>query len=96
MSFGDDTLDPANYEARCVDCNRGLGEIFYGAGDGRGQRFRCRPCHENVDLRRSCAEVLEASNLELDKRRKAEARIEILERELEQVRAELSYERSHR
>lgn len=41
---------PARAELRCVDCDRGLGgEVFYGAGDGTGQRFRCVGCHSRTE-----------------------------------------------
>ncbi len=40
---------------RCARCGRKLGmpgEAFYGAGDGRGERFMCARCHEVVPLLR--------------------------------------------
>lgn len=29
----------------CIDCKEKLGGLFYGAGDGSGQKFRCPKCH---------------------------------------------------
>lgn len=29
----------------CIDCHGSLGNCYYGAGDGYGQKFRCAKCH---------------------------------------------------
>ena len=29
---------------RCIDCGMPFEDVFYGAGDGRGQMFRCQSC----------------------------------------------------
>jgi hypothetical protein len=30
----------------CIDCKFPLGSMYFGAGDGTGQKFRCQKCHE--------------------------------------------------
>jgi len=37
---------PAN---RCINCNNPLGNCYYGAGDGTGQKFRCKFCYEALE-----------------------------------------------
>lgn len=45
----------------CVDCAADItGKVHYGAGDGKGQRFRCEPCHRIAELESALATAQEA------------------------------------
>lgn len=46
-------LDPN----KCVHCGKDLSGIFYGAGDGRGQKFQCQECYERSQIDTSSKKV---------------------------------------
>lgn len=37
----------------CIDCKGSLSPVFYGAGDGTGQKFRCAKCYELYETHKS-------------------------------------------
>jgi len=45
----EDLLRRHNNSSSCVDCGEPLGGVYYGAGDGRGQRFRCEACNQRTE-----------------------------------------------
>ncbi len=45
----------------CIDCSEPLGSVFYGAGDGTGQKFRCEKCHKAYEDHKEARRHAEAA-----------------------------------
>lgn len=51
-------LPTAGAKLRCIDCDRLLTGVHYGAGTGDGQRFRCERCHHSRERAEKLVEAL--------------------------------------
>jgi SAM-dependent methyltransferase len=52
-------------ERRCIDCDTALHGVFYGAGDGTGQKFRCERCHLKAERVSALADKLNAAAVDM-------------------------------